>query len=58
MATGAAPALEPKAETKTETTVETTVTTAEAQPATLKDRIVAMLHHIFAGRDEYAGWRQ
>jgi hypothetical protein len=54
MATGAAPALEPKAETKTETAVEG----AAAQPATLKDRIIAMLHHIFAGRDEYAGWRQ
>jgi hypothetical protein len=54
MATGAAPALEPKAETKTETTVEA----ATAQPATLKDRIVGMLHHIFAGRDEYLGWRQ
>ena len=37
MATGAAPALEPKAETKTETTVEA----GKAQPTTLKDRIVA-----------------
>jgi hypothetical protein len=54
MATGAAPALDPKAETNTETTVEA----AKAQPATLKDRIVGVLHHIFAGRDEYLGWRQ
>jgi hypothetical protein len=54
MATGAAPALEPKEETKTETTVEA----AKAEPATLKDRVVAVLHNIFAGRDEYLGWRQ
>ncbi len=54
MATGAAPAVEPKAETKTETTAEA----GKTQPATLKDRIVAALTHIFAGRDEYLGWRQ
>lgn len=54
MATGAAPALDPKAEKKTDTTIET----AKSQPATLKDRIVSTLTHIFAGRDEYLGWRQ
>jgi hypothetical protein len=54
MATGAAPALDPKGETKTETKTEATT----AQPATLKARIVAALTHIFAGRDEYLGWRQ
>jgi hypothetical protein len=54
MATGAAPALDPKGETKTETKTET----ATAQPATVKERIVAVLTHIFAGRNEYLGWRQ
>ena len=54
MATGAAPALDPKAETKTETKTEA----AAAQPTTLKNRIVSALTHIFAGRDEYLGWRQ
>jgi hypothetical protein len=54
MATGAAPALDPKAEKKTETKTEA----AEAQPATLKARIVSALTHVFAGRDEYLGWRQ
>jgi hypothetical protein len=54
MATGAAPALDPKAETKTEVKTEA----AKAQPASIKDRIVGALTHIFAGRDEYLGWRQ
>lgn len=54
MATGAAPALEPKAETKTEATADTVT----AQPATLKERVVSVLTKIFAGREEYAGWRQ
>jgi hypothetical protein len=53
MAAGAAPAPEVKADTKTETTE-----TAEAQPETLKQRIGRLLHDIFAGRDEYAGWHQ
>ncbi len=53
MATGAAPALEPKAETKVETTE-----TCEAQPVTIKQRIKHLLHEIFHGREEYAGWRQ
>ena len=54
MATGAAPALDPKAETKTEATVETGTT----RPATLKERVVSLLTKIFAGREEYAGWHQ
>ena len=54
MATGAAPALDPEAGKKTETTTEPT----EAQPATFKGRVVRMLTKIFAGREEYAGWRQ
>jgi hypothetical protein len=53
MAAGAAPAPEVKAETKTETTQ-----TTEAQPKTLTQRIGQVLHDIFAGRDEFAGWRQ
>jgi hypothetical protein len=54
MATGAAPAFEPKAETKTETPTETST----AQPVTLKERVVGVLTKIFHGRDEYLGWRQ
>lgn len=53
MATGAAPALEPKVETKPETTE-----TPEAGPLTLKQRIKRLLHEIFEGREEYAGWHQ
>jgi len=53
MATGAAPALEPKADTKTET-----AETAQAQPVTLKQRIERLLHEIFAGREDHLGWRQ
>jgi hypothetical protein len=53
MATGAAPAPEPRAETKTETTE-----TSEAQPVTLRQRIVRVLHDIFQGREEHLGWRQ
>jgi hypothetical protein len=54
MATGTAPALEPKAETKTETPAET----CTAQPVTLKERVVGLLTKIFHGREEYLGWRQ
>jgi hypothetical protein len=54
MATGAAPALDPKAEKKTETNTEP----IEAQPTTLKERIINKLTKIFAGREEYAGWHQ
>jgi hypothetical protein len=54
MATGAAPALDPKVEAKTETAQP-----SEAlQPATFKQRIKHLLHEIFEGRDEYLGWRQ
>jgi hypothetical protein len=53
MATGAAPALDPKAETKTET-----VETGDPKPLTLKQRITRLLHEIFEGREEYAGWHQ
>jgi hypothetical protein len=54
MATGAAPAFDPKAEKKTETDAEP----VEGQPQTFKERIVKKLTKIFAGREEYAGWRQ
>jgi hypothetical protein len=54
MATGAAPAFEPKAETKTETPTETVA----AEPVTLRDRVISVLTKIFHGRDEYLGWRQ
>ena len=53
MAAGAAPAPEVKADTKAETTE-----TLETQPKTLRQRIGHLLHDIFAGRDEFAGWRQ
>ncbi len=53
MATGAAPALDPKVEEKNEATE-----THQAQPLSLKQRIVGLLHEIFGGRDEFLGWRQ
>jgi hypothetical protein len=53
MAAGAAPAPETKGDAKTET-----AETVTAQHATLKERIVHLVHEIFKGRDEYAGWRQ
>jgi hypothetical protein len=53
MAAGAAPAPEKGLEAKKETDE-----TSQTQPATLKQRIIDRLHEIFAGRDEYAGWRQ
>jgi hypothetical protein len=52
MAAGAAPAPEKGLEAKKETAE------APQKPATLKQRIIDRLHEIFAGRDEYAGWRQ
>ena len=54
MATGAAPALEPKADTKTETSTETHT----PHPETLKGRFIGLLHKIFAGREEHLGWHQ
>jgi len=53
MNTGVAPALEPKVDTKTETSE-----TSPAQPVTLKRRIEHLLHQIFAGREDHAGWHQ
>jgi hypothetical protein len=53
MAAGAAPAPERKVETKTET-----AETSNAQPVTLKQRVINLLHHIFQGREDHLGWRQ
>ena len=53
MATGAAPAFEPKVDAKTETTG-----TGKAQSSTLKQRIVSLLHEIFKGHEEHLEWRQ
>jgi hypothetical protein len=53
MATGAVTAREPKVDAKTETTE-----TSEAQPLTLKQRFVHLLHEIFKGREEHLGWHQ
>jgi hypothetical protein len=53
MASGAAPALEPKGNTKTET-----ADGVPPQPMTLKQRIKRLLHEIFEGREEYLGWHQ
>jgi len=60
MATGAAPALDPKVDTKTETvgTKTETTETSTAQPVTLKQRIGHLLHMIFQGREEHLGWHQ
>jgi hypothetical protein len=54
MATGAAPALEPKAETKSEASTETHT----PHPETLKQRFIGLLHKIFAGREDHLGWHQ
>ena len=53
MATGAAPALEPKVDAKTETTE-----TGKAQSSTLKQRFISLLHEIFQGHEDHLGWRQ
>jgi hypothetical protein len=53
MATGAAPAPEVKVDTKTETTQ-----TAPAPPTTLAQRFQQLLHEIFAGHADHAGWHQ
>jgi hypothetical protein len=54
MAAGSAPALDKKNED-----VQTqTVDAPQGQPETFKQRIVRVLHDIFAGREEHAGWRQ
>jgi|HubBroStandDraft_1064217.scaffolds.fasta_scaffold00094_15 hypothetical protein len=53
MASGAAPAFEPKGNAETETTEA-----RQPQPATLKQRIKLLLHEIFEGHEEYLGWHQ
>ena len=53
MATGTVTARDPQAQTKTET-----AETSEAQPVTLKQRFVNLLHTIFHGREEHLGWHQ
>lgn len=53
MAAGAAPAPEKNLKTQDEADQA-----SQSQPATLKQRILHKLHEIFAGREEYLGWRQ
>jgi len=53
MATGAVTAREPKVDVKTETKAA-----SAAQPLTLKQRFVHLLHEIFKGREEHLGWHQ
>jgi hypothetical protein len=53
MATGTAPALDPKLETKSGT-----AQSSDAQPATFAQKFKLMLHKIFEGREEYLGWHQ
>jgi hypothetical protein len=53
MAAGAAPAPEKSLETKNDTFEK-----PQSQPTSLKERAVRLLHQIFAGREEYLGWRQ
>jgi len=50
MATGTAPALEPKVDAKTETTE-----TGKAQPLTLMQRIECLFREIFEGHEDYLG---
>ena len=53
MAAGAAPAPETKVDTKPET-----AEMSEGQPMSFKQRFERLLHKIFAGREEFSGWRQ
>ena len=53
MDAGAAPAPEKSVKTQDDANQA-----SPSQPATLKQRIVNKLHEIFAGREEYLGWRQ
>jgi hypothetical protein len=53
MASGAAPAPETKVDTKPET-----AETSAGQHMSFKQRVERLLHRIFAGREEFAGWRQ
>jgi hypothetical protein len=54
MAAGAAPALDKKKDDVENQTADG----SQAQPETFKQRLVRVLHDIFAGREEHAGWRQ
>ncbi|MFZ0318767.1 MAG: hypothetical protein WAL56_06550 [Candidatus Sulfotelmatobacter sp.] len=55
MATGAAPALDPKA---AESKMDDNGEPSKAKPATLKERVGAVLRTMFEGREEYLGWHQ
>jgi hypothetical protein len=52
MASGAAPALEPKTDSQMETK------DTSPSPSTLKQRLERLFHFIFEGREEYLGWHQ
>jgi hypothetical protein len=56
--TGTAPAREPQMDAKTVSAEEGKTHPATMQPATLKQRVLHLLHHIFQGREEHLGWRQ
>jgi hypothetical protein len=56
MATGTVTAREPQGDRNEG--VKTETAEASAQPLTLKQRIVHLLHDIFAGREEHLGWHQ
>jgi hypothetical protein len=53
MATGTAPALDPKLEAK-----PGTAESSDAPPATFGQKFKLLLHKIFEGREEYLGWHQ
>ena len=53
MAAGAAPALDKKKED-----IQTHTNASQGQPETFRQRIVRVLHDIFAGREEHNGWHQ
>jgi hypothetical protein len=57
MATGTVTAREPQGDGSAIANAET-AEASTAQPLTLKQRVVHMLHHIFAGREEHLGWHQ
>jgi hypothetical protein len=53
MASGTAPALDPKGDSQTET--KETCTT---HPLTLKQRVQRLFRDIFEGREDHLGWHQ
>ncbi|MGD0987618.1 MAG: hypothetical protein ABR874_07395 [Candidatus Sulfotelmatobacter sp.] len=53
MASGTAPALDPNLKPKDEASQS-----GESKPKTFGQRIKALLHEMFAGREEHLGWRQ